>query len=280
LSHGEWQDTRDGLKLVCATSTSTESRVSKQSNVFFSLLVVGAMSGCGGGGGDTATATSATAEGTYSGAITNDTVAAAFDAIVLEDGQIWTLYGNVVGGTLEVLGLLEGQGTSSNGSFTSTTIKDFGASPAIAASMTATYVPSTSIAGTITAPAGSLGFNGTAIPASVFNYATPASLSNIVGAWTLASTSGNSIAINVAANGTFTGQSNGSCTLSGLMVPRPSGKNVFNVQLTIGPAPCSLPGFLGGGIALYLPLANGTHQLIFAVVDASRSVGTAAFGTR
>jgi hypothetical protein len=253
----------------------------KSKLAFAALAVAGFLSGCGGGGSAAPAATaSTTAEGTYSGSITNSTTASAFSTVVLEDGQVWAMYGNNVGGQLVVLGIIEGQGASNNGTFTSTTIKDFGASPAISGSLNATYVTGASLTGTITAGGGTFGIKGTAIPAATYDYNTPASLGSVVGNWNMSSTSGNSIALNIAANGTFTGTATGACSLSGSVTPRPSGKNIFNVQMTIGPAPCALAGWTGGGIAIYTALANGTHQFILATVDSSRTYGSAAFGTR
>jgi len=246
---------------------------------FAGLVFAAILTGCG-GGGDSPAAAATTAEGPYSGTVTNSTTASAFSAVVLEDGQVWTIYGNTVGGVLLASGLIQGQGASSNGTFTSSTIKDFGASPALAGTLNATYVQGASLAGSITEGGGSIGFSGTAIPATTFNYNTPALLSNVVGAWTLSSTSGATISLTVSANGAFAGTATGGCALSGTLTPRPSGKNIFNVQMTMGPAPCSLPGWTGGGIAIYSTLANGGHQLIVGSVDSSRTYGSASFGTR
>jgi hypothetical protein len=105
-------------------------------------------------------------------------------------------------------------------------------------------------------------------------------LSDVVGNWTLTSTSTNVIAVSIAANGTYTGNDNSGCTLSGTITPRVSGKNIFDTRMLIGPAPCALPGWTGGGIGIYSTLNNGTHQLILATVDSSRTYGSAAFGTR
>lgn len=253
----------------------------KNQLTFAAVAVVGFLAGCGGGGSDAPSTSAATAEGAYSGAITNSTTASAFSAVVLDDGQVWALYGNNVGGSLLVLGLLQGQGASNNGAFTSTTIKDFGASPVVSMSLNATYVAGASVVGAFTTARGaSIGINGIAIPPANFNYNSAASLVNVMGNWNMSSTSGNAIALNIAASGAFTGTATGGCTLSGSLSPRPSGKNVYNVQMTIGPAPCALPGFTGGGIGIYSTLANGSHQLILASVDSSRTYGSASFGTR
>jgi hypothetical protein len=243
-------------------------------------LSLAALTACGGGGDGGTPAPVTTAEGAYSGTIGNNTSVSAFNAVVLEDGQFWTIYGNSVGGTLYASGLMQGQGASSNGAFTSSNIRDFFYYPPITGTLTASFVAGASLNGTVTSSNGNFGFNGTAIPAAQFNYNTPALLADVVGNWTVTSTSTNVIALSIAANGSYTGHDNGGCTISGTIAPRASGKNIFNVQMLIGPAPCALPGWTGGGIGIYSTLANGTHQLILATVDSSRTYGSAAFGTR
>ena len=257
----------------------TEGIQLTKNTAYLCVLMASVLSACGGGGDSGATA-GPSAEGAYSGAITGSSTSSAFSAVVLEDGQVWALYGNAIGGGLVVGGIVQGQGISNNGTFTSTTIKDFGYLPPVAGTLDATYVAGASIQGTVTAGGGSIGLSGSAIPSTSFNYNTPALVSNIAGNWTLSSTSGNTIALNIASNGTFTGTATGGCTLSGSVAARPSGKNIFNVQLTNGPAPCALPGFQGNGIGIYTALASGAHQLIVAVIDSSRTYGAASFGTR
>ena len=239
------------------------------------------LAGCGGGGSSTPTPVSGpSAEGAYKGTITNSATASAFNAVVLEDGQYWTLYGNSAGGVLVVNGLIQGQGTSTNGTFTSSTLKDFGYSPAVSGTLNATYAAGASISGTVVLGAGSIGLTGTAVPTATFDYNTAASVSNVVGAWTLSSTSGQTIALNIASGGSFTGLVSNGCSLTGTVSPRPSGKNILNVQLTFGPAPCSLPGQQAVGIGIYTTLVTGAHQLIVAVTDSTRTYASTSFGTR
>jgi hypothetical protein len=253
--------------------------IKQNKSLFAGLFVAVVLSACGGGGSNSA-APMASAEGAYQGTVSGSPVAAAFKAVVLEDGEFWALYGNSIGAGIVVNGLIQGQGTSNNGSFTSSTLKDFGVVPSVPGTLNANYVPGVSMSGTVTEGAGSITINGTAIPATNFNYDAPAILSNITGNWSLSSTSGNVIALTIAANGTFAGVDGGGCSVSGTVAPRPSDKNIFNVQLTLGPAPCSLPGWVGGGIGIYTTLTNGTNQLIVASVDVSRTYGSIAFGTR
>ena len=248
------------------------------------VSVASALTACGGGGSDSTSPPPpppvTTAEGAYNGTVTHTTNASAFSAVLLEDGQIWQLYGSDIGGSLIVSGLMQGQGVSSNGSFTSTTTKDFGLNPAPTFMLNASYVAGVSLKGTYTFGAASASFAGTAIPAAQFNYNTPASLPSVVGNWSMSEIGGNMLAVTIAANGTFTMISNSGCTTSGTVAARTSGKNIFDVQMIKGPAPCSGPGLKIAGIGIYTTLANGTHQFIMAVVDVSRMYGTAAFGTR
>jgi hypothetical protein len=83
----------------------------------------------------------------------------------------------------------------------------------------------------------------------------------------------------VASNGAFPASSGG-CSYTGTVAPRASGKNVFSVSMTFGAAPCALAGQTATGMAVAYPLSNGQTQLVVAAVDASRSYGAAAFGTR
>jgi hypothetical protein len=57
---------------------------------------------------------------------------------------------------------------------------------------------------------------------------------------------------------------------SGTATPRSSGKNVMNVSVTFGAAPCALPGQTATGIAInYTIAATNQKQLIVAVQDSS-----------
>lgn len=242
----------------------------------FSVLLV---AGCG-GGGDSGTSTGPSAEGVYGGTLTGST-SSAFQLLVLENGDFWSMYGTSTPTTFFVAGFVQGTGTSNNGSFTSSNAKDFGFSPALAGTISATYNATTpSISGTVSATGGTVTFNGGAIAGSLYNYNTAAMVSTISGAWSLTELDGSSLALTVATNGAFTARSSDGCNFSGTVTPRSSGKNVFNVALTFGAAPCGLPGQAATGIAVAYPLSSGRTQLIVAAVDGTRNFGAAAFGTR
>ena len=247
-----------------------------------SLLACSLLAGCGGGGGSSTTTTTstATAEGVYGGTLSGST-STAFEALVLENGDIWSLYGTQTASVFSVAGFIQGAGTSNNGSFTSSTTKDFGFAPAVAGSLNASYdATAKTIAGTFSAGGQTATFTGGPIAGSLYDYTAPASLTTVAGPWSTTSATGETITIDVAANGALTAATSSGCNFTGTVTPRPSGKNVFNVSLTFGVAPCALAGQTATGIALAYPLAGGLTQLLVAVVDGTRSYGALAFGTR
>jgi len=85
------------------------------------------------------------------------------------------------------------------------------------------------------------------------------------------------VAINNA--GAITGSSGG-CSFTGTATPRASGKNVFDVSITFGAAPCVLPSQTVTGIALdYITTGNQT-QLLVSVVNSAKTAGTMFFAHR
>ena len=199
--------------------------------------------------------------------------------VVLEDGSYWALYGTNSTNVLLVRGFVQGTGTSTNGTFAGNS-RDFGFLPSAAGSVTAQYTSTPTIVGTITTGTQVVSFNGGAIANSNYVYAKSASSSDISGSWFLGLTNGETLPITVSGAGAIVGTSSGGCQINGTATPRPSGKNIFNVALTFGPAPCALPGQSASGIAITYPLSSGAHQLGVAVVDTSRSAGLAGFAQR
>jgi hypothetical protein len=211
--------------------------------------------------------------------------------LVLEDDQIWLFsYGTlVIPGIPFPVSFSQGQGVSNNGSFSAPDIKFFFSSPASTLSLSASYVQGATFSGAFSAgSATGTPFAATGIPASIFNYSQPPSVSTITGSWSVSiprATAGNTVTLTpgslfILQAGTFSGSSEG-CSYSGTLAPRPSGKNVFNFSVTFGPAPCALPGQSATGIALTYLIGGGpSRQLIMAAVDAGRNNATAFFGTR
>jgi hypothetical protein len=232
---------------------------------------------CGGGGGDSAPVSTSPPQGVYTGTLTGST-STAFQLLALENGEFYSMYGINSGPVFGVAGFIQGTGSANGSTFTSSNVKDFGVTPAVAGSLTSTFSDS-SISGSVTASGRTINFNGTRPTASTYDYNAAPSIAAIVGTWTLSSPDATTVTLNIAANGSFTGSGSG-CTFSGTLTPRSSGKNVLNVSLTFGAAPCDPAGGSASGIALSYPLSNGQRQLILAGTNASRTDGVALFGAR
>lgn len=251
-----------------------------------SMSLILAACGGGGGGGSTApAATASKAEGVYEGSSTSGS---ALSILALENDEVYALYGTRSNGALTVSGFDWAQGTSSNGTYTSSVAKDYYYTGAVASgSIAASYVANTSFNGTFTGNGQQVGFTSAPPTNTTYVYNTPAVLSTITGSWSGSTLFGESGALIVSANGSsgnlsasFTGSYTGACTATGTVAPRASGKNVFDISLTFGAAPCSLPGSTVSGIAVSYLLTNNQRQLVTIVTTADHAHGSVFFANR
>ena len=220
-----------------------------------------------------------TAEGVYGGRLTGSS-SPDFQLLVLENGDFYALYGTNSSAPFAVSGFIQGTGISDNGKFNSNNAIDFGTSPITPLTVNTSYALETkTISGTATTSRGVVGLSGGPIPNSQYVYSSAAQLSAVTGNWSTTSIDGSSVPLSIASNGTFSASNQG-CTFGGTFVPRPSGKNVFDVAFRFGAAPCRLAGQPGSGIAIVSPVSGGKTQLLIAATNSSRSSGTAVFGTR
>ncbi|SDC84676.1 hypothetical protein SAMN05216345_104140 [Cupriavidus sp. YR651] len=244
------------------------------------------LAACGGGGDDSGkgslTPTSppvppTTAEGFYNG-----TTSTGYDlfAAVLENGELYALYAR--GGVL--YGVMQGSGTSSSGTFKSTNVLDINLSTLTRtpATATATYVAKASLNGSVVEGAQTINFNSTYDS----SYATPASLSTIAGVYSAQTATGTSAAtasnLTITSGGLLTGNTPvgaTSCSYSGTIVPRASGKNVYDVKVTFQGGACVLGTQTTTGIAIRA--TSGTVTRLYAVgLLPDRSDGFIALGTK
>ena len=250
-----------------------------------------AMTACGGGSGGAGDITMAStaaitkAEGLYSGTGSSTSpgvTVVPFQLLILENDEYWWMYGESTPSRLVVESFVQGQGKSTNTTFTSLTSTDFGDLESTDATFAATYVPNVSINGTATSTATDISATFSAFPLAVatYDYNAAANLPAIVGAWSLTAGDGSATAITIASTGAITGYS-GSCTLTGTIAPRESGKNVFNTSVTFGPAPCLHAGQTFTGVGLSYPIAGTiTRQLVIAGMNNGRTADTTLYGTR
>ena len=250
--------------------------------LFVSVLATLLLVACGGGSSSSNNLSSnssspSKAQGVYSGTTSS---AATFETIILPNDKFYALYGSTSGNVFVVNGMLTGQGQSNNGSYTASITDFYYAGSTYAGTVSATYVPGTSVQGTISEPGiPAVSFSGNAIPASQFNYNAAASVSTISGTWTGMLLDGSTASISINSNGSFSG-TDSACTFSGTITPDSSGKNFFNVSLTFGSSPCSLPNqSLSGAGVTYLLSDGVTHQLVAAVFSGS-TYGTVFIANR
>jgi hypothetical protein len=201
--------------------------------------------------------------------------------LLLEDGEYWSIYGSETVERFVVAGFVQGVGVASGGSFTSTNARDFGRIPPIGGTVQATYdLAARTVSGTVNYPAGPVLFAGEAIPVSAYDYDAAASISTIAGNWTLSTLANETVAMTISPSGSVSAITTLNCSFTGSIAPRLSGKNVFDVTLTFGPAPCLIPGQTARGVGLAYLLVSGQLEFIIAGVNNERTLGALAFGTR
>jgi hypothetical protein len=214
------------------------------------------------------------AQGVYSGTTSSGY---SFESIVLPNDQFYEIYGTLVGNLYSVAGMVTGQGTSGDSTYTANVVNELlYTGQAFTDSLSATDVPGSSLGGALI-QAGKLtgvSFTGTALPASSFNYGAPASLADISGSWTGTQLDGTSTNVTINSDGTVSGSSSG-CPFSGTASADPSHKNFFDVSLKFGGPPCALLNQTASGVAVDSLLPDGvTHQL-WVVVTEGTTAGTA-----
>jgi hypothetical protein len=214
------------------------------------------------------------AEGLWSGSTnTNRT----FAGIVLDDGTYYVLYSVPANPNL-IAGVIQGNGTSKNGSFTSSNARDFNIEGlgVLSATISGSYVERQSLSGSISY-SGVVGatFTSTFDPA----YNTTPSLASLAGTYTgQAGSSGSvqSATVTVASTGVFTGVAADGCSFTGTATPRVRG-NIFDQSITFGVAPCELAGSTLAGIA-YLDVPNS--RLYAAAPTSNRADAVIFSGTK
>jgi hypothetical protein len=228
------------------------------------LSIIGlaiALSACGGGGNDEAPASLA-AEGFWTGAAsTGNDVSLA----ILENGETWGVYsrGSVI------VGALYGQ-TTTSGSTLSGSGRDFNipSRTVTQATYTGNFVAKTSVS-VVTAGAGS--FAG----AYDADYDAVPSLAALAGTFNETGLSGfsnvQSAPVTISPTGTVSVASSLGCSASGTAVPRPGGKNIFNVSVTFNGSNCALGnGATTTGVAYYDVL---TRQLLVMALNSGKTDG-------
>ena len=150
---------------------------------------------------------------------------------------------------------------------------------AIAATLSGTFTAGTSITATVTAGGASATVQLAPAAATTCNYDSAATLAAVAGNRPGFFSNDRGTVV-VAANGSFTSTTSSGCSISGTVLPRASGKNVYDVTVTFGGAPCGIPNGTGADNAIITNLTGGTRQLAIAVATSDGANAGAFFGQR
>lgn len=241
---------------------------------FAMLVAAGLLTACGGGGDDGNDPVKL--EGAYEGGTTQRFVY----SLTLENGDSWMLYGIPVGSAMDVKGLARATRGNSDGSRYFAQIRDYSYDGRVSdGSLSGSYVQGQSFRGTTTSFGLTNSFTTEVVKKNDYDYQAPAKLSGIAGTWNGMILGGDIGQITIDAAGVLRASFQG-CNVTGQAQSRASGKNVFDVSLNFGPAPCRLPGLQTTGIALsFVEPAVGT-QLVITGITPDGAAGTALLALR
>lgn len=243
------------------------------------LALSTALAACGGGGGggdstpDEPTAppppSTSDVQGFWQGTTSNSE---DLYGVVLYDGTYYVMYAGDSGR----FGVIQGSGSVSGSSFSSTNARDFNADTmnVYSATVSASYTPQQSLSGTISYANSAVSFSAS-YDAS---YETPASLSAAAGSYTGVATSGagtQSTWVTLDANGSFWGSVAG-CSFLGSMIPH-GHVNVFDVTVNFRGGTCYFGTETLRGIGLY---DDTTKQFVALAPNATRDDGFMFYGAK
>ena len=244
---------------------------------------------CGGNGstGEATRSVNATpnvvVEGAWSG---TNSLGNVFDMLLLEDGSSYQVFGNLNAGVFSATGLDYGRyGVSGN--ILSATLTQYNpVGSKFPGSLAATVVAGSSINGVGGSSLTGLRVSFIAAPSGSnhpgYDYNTAAQLSDIAGAWSSVLVVEQNIGLTLSIDGS-TGALQGvgsGCTLGGSIQPRSSHKNVFDVTMTLGPAPCLHPGQSYSSVAMSYRTGTSQHQLVAGLVSPDKTLGTVLYALR
>jgi hypothetical protein len=247
----------------------------RQAFILLGIAIALSAGGCGSQNSDQASSLSSanTAEGLWAGTTnTNRTLTVA----VLNDGAYYFFY-SAAADLNQIAGVIQGTGTSNNGSFTSSNAKDFGIGVAMRDATISADIAARQFLN------GSIAYSGadTVTFTSSYNtaYDTPPTVASLAGVYTgqVGSSGGVQAAtVTAAADGTFTGIEQSGCTFTGTVTARTRG-NVFDQSMTFGGAPCFFAGSTFQGIMYF---DASTRRLYAAAPNSLRTDAAIFFGTK
>ena len=234
-----------------------------------SLSVVGlvlSLSACGGGGDSPI---QASVEGFWNGTTSTGYTG---NIVVLENGETWGFYssGNVLYGALYGATTTSGNNLTGSGA-------DFNLATRVVTQ--GTYTGTFKEQSTISM-ATSLGtaFNGV----YGITYSTPASLATLAGTFTGQALTGKTApqvaSVTISPTGQVSIPATFGCATSGTVAPRPSGKNIFDLNVTFTGSTCALGN--GGTAKGVLYYDSAIKQILAMGMNTGKTDGFIAFGVK
>ncbi len=197
--------------------------------------------------------------------------------LVLDDGTFWFLYTSIVNPSAAA-GLVQGNYTARNGSFTSSNAVDFNLEGLgiLNSSIDGTYVMKQTLSGTIAHQAGQTTFTTTYDP----SYELTPDLNLLAGTYTGVLATNETVTVTVLASGSLFGSSTSGCTFTGTASPQASG-NAYNVTVKLGASEAFQPGVCSSdtvnGVAYF---DAPTKRLHSAALNSTRTNGFIFIGTK
>ena len=239
-----------------------------------------ALAACGGGGGNSGTAPppdpATSAEGMWTG---NTSTSRALTGFVLDDGSYWLLY-SLPHASSFIAGVVQGSGSSLNGSFSSSDGVDFNleGQGINNATVSVGYMVKQSFNGSVSYPSLNQAYTFT----SSYNpdYDLTPSVSAVAGTYTgVASVSGSDelTTLDVSAPGIVvgTGLTSG-CRFLGTARPRAKG-NLYDLSVAFGGGTCSSGTSAVAGIGYF---DSGARRFYVAALNKSRTNGLIFVGIK
>ena len=239
-------------------------------------LFLASCGGGGDGGGSTPPAPppASAAEGLWIGSTNTNR---AVTGLVLDNGDYYVLYA-VAGNPSIIAGVIQGTGTATGGSFSSSNARDFNLEGlgVLAATVSASYNARQNLNGTVT-----YGSNGATTFTSTFstNYDVTPTLAAVAGTYSgkVAFSLGvENATVSVSGAGALSGTGASGCRVSGTVAPRSRG-NAYNLTLSFGGSPCFFANQSFTGIAYF---DSATRRLYAVTPNATRSDGILFVGVK
>jgi hypothetical protein len=195
-----------------------------------------------------------------------------FDVVMvqLDDGSVFGIEGHTVNSVFTSSGLLRAAGNYAKGVFVQVQPANLypyygGAEPG---SLSGSYTSGGAFNWSFATSFGTTQWITTKLPSQTYDYDHAATLVDLSGSWSgRAFTEEGSTTLVVSSSGEMSGVNMYGCRFSGMAMPRPGGKNVFNISIAFANAPsvCDNPGDTATGIGVILQVSDTVRQFVFGV---------------